>query len=52
VRKNRNGPTGMVELIFLPDRGLLREESAGVVGRGGPPAGSAGELVRGEGRVR
>jgi replicative DNA helicase len=27
VRKNRNGPTGMVELVFLPDRGLLREEA-------------------------
>ena len=27
VRKNRNGPTGMVELVFLPERGLLREEA-------------------------
>jgi len=27
VRKNRNGPTGMIELVFLPDRGLLREEA-------------------------
>jgi len=26
VRKHRNGPTGTVELVFLPERGLLREE--------------------------
>jgi replicative DNA helicase len=26
VRKNRNGPTGKVELVFLPERGVLREE--------------------------
>ncbi len=28
VRKNRNGPTGTIELVFLPERGLLREEQA------------------------
>jgi replicative DNA helicase len=27
IRKHRNGPTGTVELVFLPDRGLLREEA-------------------------
>jgi replicative DNA helicase len=27
VRKHRNGPTGMVALVFLPEKGLLREEA-------------------------
>jgi len=27
VRKHRHGPTGTVELVFLPERGLLREET-------------------------
>jgi replicative DNA helicase len=27
-RKSRNGPVGSVGLVFLPDRGLLREEAA------------------------
>jgi replicative DNA helicase len=26
IRKHRNGPTGLVELVFDPSRGLLREE--------------------------
>ncbi|HVT58949.1 MAG TPA: DnaB-like helicase C-terminal domain-containing protein [Thermoanaerobaculia bacterium] len=27
VRKHRNGPKGTVELVFVPDRGVLREEA-------------------------
>ena len=27
IRKHRNGPTGTVALVFLPERGLLREEA-------------------------
>jgi replicative DNA helicase len=27
VRKHRNGPTGTVELVFQPERGVLREEA-------------------------
>jgi replicative DNA helicase len=27
IRKHRNGPTGTVELVFLPEKGVLREEA-------------------------
>jgi replicative DNA helicase len=27
IRKHRDGPTGVIELVFQPDRGVLREEA-------------------------
>ncbi len=29
IGKNRHGPTGMVPLVYRPDRGWLREEAVG-----------------------